>query len=267
VAALAWDSVGERVFQTGVDRGVLYLNDGRAFPWNGLTAVEENSSRESKSYYLDGVKFVDVVTPGDFSGRLKAFTYPDAFDLVTGVNNVRLGLAYYDQPGQTFNLSYRTRVGNDVAGTNFGYKIHLLFNLTANAEAVAFEALQDPLRPVEFSWQLLGTPQKARQGRPTVHISIDSTKVDLDVLEIIENILYGTANSNPRLPSIDELTDLFSTLGVLIVVDNGDGTWTAIDAANEYITMLDATTFQIDNADATYLDATTYQISTTNQQE
>jgi hypothetical protein len=66
------------------------------------------------------VKFVDVVTPGDFSGRLKAFTYPDAFDLVTGVNNVRLGLAYYDQPGQTFNLSYRTRVGNDVAGTNFG---------------------------------------------------------------------------------------------------------------------------------------------------
>lgn len=264
MTALIWDQIGERIFQTGVDRGVLYLSDGTVVPWNGLSGLEENSPKDSNSYYLDGTKYLETLSPGDFSGRLKAFTYPSEFDEVNGVATVAPGLAYYDQRSKMFNLSYRTRVGNDVAGPNLGYKIHLLYNLVANPEIVNFETLSSASKPVEFSWTLSGVPPKIRRGyRPTIHISIDSTKTDPDTLQTIENILYGTAVTNPRLPSIDELTDLFASIGTLVIVDNGDGTWTAIDVGGEYIEMLNDTTFEIHGADAEFLDVSTYEISTT----
>jgi hypothetical protein len=264
VTAIAWDQVGERYFETGVDRGVLYLNDGGAVPWNGLVSVEDGSVKDVNSYYLDGVKYLEQISPGDFSGKLKAITYPAEFDRVNGIVAEGFGLAYYDQPPQDFSLSYRTRVGNDVDGIDHGYKIHLLYNLVADPDATSFETVGSPLKPAEFNWTITGTPPPLRGHRPTVHVSIDSTRTEFDVLNAIEDILYGTSTTEPRLPSIDELGDLFKTLGALIIVDNGDGTWTAIDTGDDYITMLNSTTFQIDNADATYLDATTYQISTTN---
>lgn len=263
MATLVWDKVGERYFQTGVDRGVLYLIDGTAIPWNGLTGVEENTARDVRSFFLDGVKYLDSVIPGDFSGRLRALTYPDEFDAVNGIVDVSPGMSYHDQPGQFFHLSYRTKIGNDLEGLNHGYKIHLLYNLVANSDVVGFETVQDPVTPLEFAWALSGIPPSAEGRRPTVHISIDSTKTDPRTLEIIEDILYGSEISDPRIPPLDELTDLFASLGALIIIDNGDGTWTAIDLADAYITMLDDTTFQIDNADATYINISTYQISST----
>jgi hypothetical protein len=265
VTTLTWDRTGDRTFHTGVDRGVLYMTDGRVVPWNGLTNVEQGSPRENKSFYLDGVKYLEVLTQGDFSGRLKAITYPSEFDEVNGIAYSAEGLSYYDQPSKTFNLSYRTKIGNDVEGQNYGYKIHLLYNLVANPETLSFDTIGNPLKPVDFSWILAGTPPAIRRGyRPTVHVSIDSRDTDPSILEAIEDILYGSAVTNPRLPSIDELTDLFKALGTLTIVDNGDGTWTAIDVGNDYITMLDSTTFEIHDADAEFIDATTYTISTTN---
>jgi hypothetical protein len=111
---------------------------------------------------------------------------------------------------------------------------------------------------------LSGTPPKTGRYRPTVHISIDSNDTPSLVLEGIEDILYGSSDSDPYFPSINEILSLFESLGSLVIIDNGDGTWKAIDASDNYITMLNSTTFQIDDADATYLDATTYKISTTN---
>jgi hypothetical protein len=211
------------------------------------------------------VKYLETVAPGDFSGRLRAVTYPDEFDSVNGVGSPAPGLSYHDQPVKSFSLSYRTRVGNDVDGLDHGYKIHLLYNLVAMPENMVFATVADPSMPIEFAWTLNGVPPTIRRSfRPTVHISIDSTEVDPETLAAIENVLYGTDTTAPRLPGIDELTDLFQSLGVLIIVDNGDGTWTAIDVGNDYITMLDPSTFQIDHADAIFLDASTYQISTTN---
>lgn len=263
MAPIKWDEVGERYFETGIDRGVLYLNDGRAVAWNGLTSVEDGSDKEVSSYYLDGVKYLSKITPGEFSGKLKAFTYPIQFDQVNGIASDGAGLSYYDQPPQDFSLSYRTRIGNDLVGTEYGYKIHILYNLVADPDPATFDTIGEDVKAIDFTWALTGTPPPLVGHRPTVHVAIDSTLTDDSALKVIEDVLYGTDTTNPRLPSIKELEDLFKAFGILVIVDNGDGTWTAIDQANDYITMLGPDLFQIDNADAVYLDVTTYQISTT----
>jgi hypothetical protein len=263
MTALAWDAIGERRYETGIDRGVLYLHDGTTAPWNGLTSVEEATTSEIKSYYLEGVKFLENYIPGDFEAKIKAFTYPEEFDQVNGLADVQPGLDIYDQPASSFNLAYRTKIGNDVS-QDCGYKIHILYNVIANPDSVLYNTLDDSgVQPTQFGWSLSGTPIKLVGFRPTVHISIDSTITPPDVMQVLEDQLYGTETSDPRLPSMSEIAGYFGYLQEFIVVDHGDGTWTGIDSADNYITMLDETTFQIDNADATYLDADTYTISST----
>jgi hypothetical protein len=262
---IIWDAVSERIYQVGVDRGVLYLHDGTVAPWNGLIDIEESSAQELKSFYLDGVKYLENLSPGDFIGKLQAFTYPDEFDLVNGIANVAPGLAYYEQPPKSFNLSYRTLIGNDIEGTDFGYKIHILYNILAKQEASTFPTLSESnVQPVQFTWSLSGTPPKINKLRPTVHVSIDSRTTPPEILDLIENILYGTATTNPSLPPITEIGEIFGYRGALIIIDHGDGSWSALDESDNYISMIDSTTFQIDGADATYLDPETYTISSTN---
>lgn len=264
MTALAWDKTGERIYQIGIDRGVLYLHDGTVAPWNGLIGIEESSSPELKAFYLDGVKYLQNLTPGEFLGKLKAYTYPDEFDRVNGIANPAPGLSYYEQPSESFDLSYRTRVGNDLQGIEHGYKIHILYNLFAVPESSGFETLQDSaVQPVEFGWSLTGTPPKLDGFRPTVHISMDSTKTPPEIWKMLEDTLYGTATTEPSLPPIHDVAEIFGYLGSLIIIDNGDGTWTAVDESDGYITMIDPTHFQIDNADVVILDANTYTISTT----
>jgi hypothetical protein len=263
LALLEWDKIGERYYETGIDHGVLYLKDGRSVPWNGLRSVEEGSDTENSSFYLDGVKYLHRVTPGDFSGKLTAITYPDEFEEVVGTVEVGPGMYYYNQAPKMFDLSYRTRIGNDVDGTDHGYKLHVLYNLIATADPATYSSLNEQVQPIEFGWTLNGTPPFVTGHRPTVHVCIDSRDADPAILSTIEGILYGSDISNPRLPPLDELTGLMEMFGSLIIVDNGDGTWTAIDLADQYITMDSDTRFTIDNVDATYLDVTTYTVSTT----
>jgi len=264
VTALVWDKPSERFYQAGVDRGVLYLHDGRVAVWNGLIAVEESPNSELKSFYLDGVKYLENLAPGDFQAKLKAYTYPDEFDSVNGIATPAPGLSYYDQPPKSFNLSYRTRIGNDIEGPDYGYRIHVLYNILASPDGPAFNTFQDSgAQPVEFSWSLSGTPPKLLKFRPTVHVSMDSTKTPPDIWKILEDTLYGTDTKDPVLPPIEDIGQIYGFLGALIIVDHGDGSWSAIDESDDYISMIDPTTFQIDGADATFLDAVTYQISTT----
>jgi hypothetical protein len=262
MTALVWDEVGSRTYEGGIERGVLYLQDGTAVPWNGLTGVEEDPTSEVKSYYLEGVKYLQTFSPSEFEGKLKAFTYPEEFDRVSGIGNLAPGLDIHDQPAKSFSLSYRTRIGSDVSPEH-GYKIHLLYNVIANPDTFSFDTLQAEAQPTEFAWSLTGTPTKLKGFRPTVHISIDSTQTPPEVMKVLEDQLYGTASMEPSLPSISTVAGYFGYLGELIILDHGDGTWTAVDGSNTYILMLDDTTFQIHDADATYLDADTYTISNT----
>lgn len=269
MATLVWDQVGERFYQAGVDHGVLYLHDGTVAVWNGLTNVEESTSSELKSFHLDGVKYLEYLVPGDFSGKLTAYTYPEEFDSVNGIVNVGTspGFAFYDQPAKSFNLSYRTKIGNDLEGADYGYKIHILYNVIANPDSNSFKTFSDSaVEPIEFSWSLSGIPPKLGGVgfRPTIHISINSLETPPEVLQIIEAVLYGTQTSDPSLPSIVDVAEFFGFKGALLIVDLGGGYWSAIDESDTYITMIDDTTFKIDDADTTIIDPDTYTVSSTN---
>ena len=264
MAVLTWDKVGERIYQTGVDRGVLYLQDGTVVVWNGLVGIEESPNSELKSFYLDGIKYLENLVPGDFLGKLKAFTYPDEFDTVSGIAHVAPGLSYYDQPAKSFSLSYRTKIGNDIEGDELGYKIHILYNLLAAPDVYGFATISDlGTQPVEFGWTLTGTPPRIPKSRPTVHITIDSRVTPPEILKLVEDKLYGTDTNPPSLPIITEIGEYFGYRGALLIIDYGDGSWSALDESNTFINMISSTQFQIDGADAVYLDPDTYDVSST----
>lgn len=258
---IQWDQKGERKFQAGVDRGVLYPPDGPGVAWNGLTSVEESSDRETTAYYLDGAKFLERQTPGEFAGVLKAFTYPDELDLVTGVTTFAPGVDVHDQPPQSFGLSYRTRLGDDVEGVDAGYRLHIIYNVRAVPDSRVFSTLGENATPSDFSWTLTATPARLTGYRPTAHVSFDSTKLYPPALAALEAKLYGTDVADASLPIFADLIALFVSVGMIFITDNGDGTWTA-SAPDSVISMLDAETFQITHVDATFLDAATYEIST-----
>lgn len=255
---IEWDTIGERSYQTGVDRGVLYLKDGSVAAWNGLVSIEDNTSDELQSYYLDGIKILDHVTPGEFEGKLTAFTYPEEFERVLGyIPDPAIfgtGLSYHEQGTKSFNLSYRTRISTDV-DEDAGYKIHLLYNLRVIPDSHTYESLNDQPSAPAFSWGLSATPPVGTIDgiRPTAHLSVDSRTTDPAILQTLEEILYGTETDGSRFPTVLEMRILFGEVGGLYIIDNGDGTWTAIDPSNDYIQSVVDGVFTIDHADATYL--------------
>ncbi len=260
MAVLVWDQVGERKFTTGVDRGVFYYADNDAcVPWNGLTSVEETPTKEIKPYYIDGVKYLDAVIPGEFSGRLRAFTYPEEFDLYNGIAEYEPGMAVHDQMPQSFGMSYRTKLGNDVAGVDLGYRIHILYNLTAVPESINNVSLNNTPGAVEFVWAIYGRPVLIPGHRPSAHLSFDTTRMASGGTELIEEILYGSDDAEGHLPSPEELLNI---LNFIVITDHGDGTWSA-SGPDTHVVMLDEETFQISGVDGSYSDADTYTIQTT----
>lgn len=205
MTALAWDQVGERRFQTGIDRGVLYLQDGRAVPWNGLTQIQENISNEVKSYYLDGIKYLDKHVPGSYSARLQAITYPDELDELLGIREFAPGVFLHDQRHKLFHLSYRTLIGNDIQGTDFAYKIHIVWNVMATQSDYAYKSLSNDVGVDPFEWDLKGTPNLMFGIRPTAHISLDSRGMSPGDFTTLELLLYGSSVANPQLPNIIDL--------------------------------------------------------------
>lgn len=264
MTSITWDEVGERRFYTGIDRGVLYPPTGPGVAWNGLTSIEESGSRESKALYLDGIKYLEYQTAGTFEGKLKALTYPEEFDTLNGTepHSSAEGLYVHEQPPRRFGLCYRTILGNDVAGVDFGYTLTVLYNLMAVPEATAFSSLNDKLAPEEFGWALSGIPVNVTGARPTVRLSFNSTKIDADKLSILEDILYGSATSEPRLPNPEELIAVLDSDYVILILDHGDGSWSAYGPDDRF-SLTAPGQFQITNVDATVIDANSYTVTTT----
>lgn len=267
MAAIVWDQIGDRAFETGLDRGVLYFPDGGGVPWNGLTALEHKTSTTVEPVHYDGIKFNDIIIAGDWSGTLRAYTYPDEFLEFEGVVEEQSGLYIAEQPQSFFHLAYRTRVGSDTEGISSGYKLHLLWNLTAIPSTRTYESLSLDVSPIEFEWSLTAVPEDIDNYRPTAHIILDSRRFDPLLLSDIEAILYGTEENDPKMPSLKGLTNFIRKWERIIIQDNGDGTWTATSLVDGFITMLDETTFQIDGANATYLDADTYELTSSEKNE
>ena len=213
---IVWDQVGERVYETGVDHGVLYRQDvagaySNGYAWNGLTSFTESpSGAEATPQYADNIKYLNLVSAEEFGGTLEAFTYPDEFAECDGSASPVAGISVGQQTRKPFGLAYRTLKGNDVEGTDYGYKLHLIYGALAAPSEKAYNTVNDAPEAITFSWELTTTGVAVPGLKPSASITLDSTKVDAEALETLEQILYGTAGVDPRLPLPAEVIALFS---------------------------------------------------------
>lgn len=267
MSTLVWDEVGTHYYEAGVSKGVLYQEDGTGVPWNGLTSVDEKVDNNVQPIYFDGVKFNDIVTLGDFSATLKAFTYPDEFLKYEGTLEDQRGFYIANQKPGRFGLTYRTEVGNEIDGNHHAYKLHILYNLTALPSDRTYETLSLDSSPSDLEWTITSIPESLDNYRPTSHVIFDSRRMNPHLLADIESILYGDDTQDAHLPSLKGLSAFIHKWNRLIITDNGDGTWTATANEEGIIEMLDPTTFQITTDTATYLDPFTYTIESSNKNE
>lgn len=260
---LVWDKVGDRNYETGLDRGVLYLPDGSAVPWNGLTSVVESFDKAVSPVYYDGMKINDLVILGDFAATMKAVTYPDEFIELEGVISSRSGVFLGDQVPQSFGLCYRTQIGNDLEGDVIGYKIHILYNITAIPHEKTYASVSTDPSLVEFEWDIVAVPEEIPGFRPTAHIILNSIDIDPWLLEDLEAKLYGSTSADASLITMSSLVTFMSEWYRVKIVDNADGTWTAISQRDGFIQMMTQDLFQIVNVNAVYLNDYTFVISDT----
>jgi hypothetical protein len=218
---LKWDQVGERLYETGVDHGVLYIPDNTGayedgFPWNGLTTVTESpSGAESNKQYADNIEYLNLLSAEQFGATIEAFTYPDEFGQCDGTAEPTPGLKIGQQNRKSFGLSYRTRLGNDQEGTDFGYKLHLVYGCLAAPSEKAYGTVNDSPEAISFSWEVSTTPVEVGtisgvDYKPSASLTLDSTQVDATALAALEDILYGTAGGDARLPLPAEVAALFT---------------------------------------------------------
>ena len=219
---LAWDQTGQRTYETGVDHGVLYLNDptkpdnpySKAIVWNGLTAVTEApSGAESNPQYADNMKYIDLVSAEEFKATVEAFTYPIEFAECDGTAFPTEGVAFGQQGRRQFGLCYRTKVGNDVEGQEYGYKLHLIYGCQAAPSEKGYKTINDSPEAITFSWELNTTPVGVKTGeyKPVASVTISSMDFAPEKMKVIEDILYGTETLPARLPLPDEIIELTKT--------------------------------------------------------
>lgn len=215
MSRIAWDQTGERYYETGVSKGVLYPErnlDGSfmgGVPWNGLTAVTESpSGAESTALYADDIKYLNLISNEEFGGTIEAYTYPDAFMECDGSAEIVKGVVIGQQSRKTFGLCYRTTLGNDTENNDYGYKLHLIYNALAAPSEKGFSTINDSPEAITFSWEITTTPVNVTGFKPTACLTIDSTKVSSAKLAKLEAILYGDDESQPRLPLPDEVAAL-----------------------------------------------------------
>lgn len=262
MSRLVWSNERDRLFETGLDRGVLYPKTGEAVPWNGLTSVDQDGGDSGTEYYIDGRPYLFLPKPKEFTASLKAYTYPDEFSYAMGVEEATDGMFLDSQMGDSFNLSYRTLIGNPQEGTEYGYKIHLIYNATVAPSSVTYASLTDSISPSEFSWPIQAVPIPIEGYRPTAHIIIDSTHQDAAVMAELENLLYGTEDTLASMPDPQTIYDILWFGDSIAITDHGDGTWSAVGSYHN-VYMLNDTTFQIDNVIATDNGDGTYDITST----
>jgi hypothetical protein len=260
MAQLVWNSVGSRFYESGVDRGVLYVDTQPGVAWNGLTSVNETpSGGDATPYYIDGVKYLNMPAGEEFEATITAFTYPDLFSECDGTYQPRSGLYITQQRRKPFGFSYRSMIGSDLT-PDHGYKIHMVYNALAEPTERSNSTTTDNNDLNDFSWKITTKPPAMDGYRPTSHVVMDSRFTDPTILSLVEDILYGTDEESARLPNWAELLGVYDSISSLTVVDNGDGTWTAT-APFDVIRMTGSDTFEITSSAAEYIDDDTYTLT------
>lgn len=223
MSKIVWDKTGERLYETGVKNGVLYVqNSDGSYPkgvaWNGLTAVTESpSGAEATALYADDIKYLNLMSNEEFGATIEAYMYPKEFKVCDGSAEIAKGVTIGQQARKTFGLAYRTVLGNDVDGNDHGYKLHLIYGATASPSEKGYSTINDSPEAITFSWELNTTPVSVTGFKPTASLVIDSTEVDAEKLAELETILYGKDPTSeggvdgvdPRLPLPDEVAKIF----------------------------------------------------------
>ena len=192
MAKLVWNEAGKRLYETGVDRGVLYVSDGngryqKGVVWNGLVSVNESpSGAEATPLYAGNVKYVELMSNEEFGASIEAYTYPEEFEQCDGSAELADGITIGQQPRKSFGLCYRTKIGNDTAGDEHGYKIHLIYGAKAAPTEKSYTTINDSPEAITFSWEITTTPIEVAGHKPTATLTIDSTKVTPTALTAIE---------------------------------------------------------------------------------
>lgn len=214
MAKLIFNNVGERLFETGVKNGVLYvMGDDGAYEngvvWNGLTAVTESpSGAETTPLYADDVKYVVIYAAEEFGATVEAYTYPEEFEQCDGSAAISEGITIGQQTRKSFGMCYKTSVGNDVQGQDYGYKIHIIYGAKAAPSEKSYSTINDSPEAVTFSWELSTVPVPVEGHNPTATMVIDSTRVPAEKMALIEAKLYGSEDADATLPLPNEILEL-----------------------------------------------------------
>lgn len=218
MSKIVWDQTGERLYETGVKKGVLYpMAAGGTYPkgvaWNGLTAVTESpSGAEATPLYADDIKYLTLMSVEEFGGTIEAYTYPKEFEECDGSSELTTGVTIGQQPRKSFGFSYVTTIGNDVDSNKHGYKLHLVYGALASPSEKAYSTINDSPEAITFSWEFTTTPVAVAGFEPTACITIDSTKVEAQKLTALEKKLYGDTEVEPTLPLPNEVATLLGAV-------------------------------------------------------
>jgi len=256
MTVLQWDQVGERLYETGVDHGVLYIPDqsgaySEGYAWNGLTTVTESpTGAESSPQYADNIKYLNLVSAEEFGATIEAFTYPDEFAQCDGTAVPVPGVAVGQQSRKSFGLAYRSRIGNDLDGTDHGYKLHLIYGALAAPSEKAYATINDSPEAIAFSWEVTTSPVQVTDLKPTALLTVDSTKVDSAALQALEDILYGTSGVDARMPLPDEVFGLFEGTSTSVRLTGANAP--SYDSATHVVTIptVAGVTFEINGVEA-----------------
>lgn len=221
MAKLVWDQTSQKIYETGADRAVLYLPNVETgayetgVAWNGLLGFDESpSGAEPTKLWADSINYATMYSAEEYGGTIRAYTYPDEFEQCDGSAELTTGVVIGQQNRRPFAFSYRTLVGNDTAGTDFGYKIHIVYGCMCSPSAKTHDTVNDSPSAVEFSWEITSTPVNVTGFKPTCTLEIDSTNFttteDKAKLTALEDVLYGSAEENARLPMPDEIASILN---------------------------------------------------------
>ena len=210
MAVLTWDQTGEKLYETGVQKGVLYPMDGAVYgkgvAWNGLTAVNETpSGAESTKLYADDIKYLDIRSAEEFGATIEAYSSPEEFDACDGTAELAAGVNIGQQNRKGFGFCYRSTIGNDTEYNNYGYKLHIIYGLTASPSERSYSTVNDSPEAATLSWEVSSTPVNVAGFKPTSIVTINSKKINPEALKEIEDALYGTVSEEPKILLPDEI--------------------------------------------------------------